>query len=334
MMHQDFDERKALDPLPVSLIVPVLNEQETIGRLLRSIAAQTRTPHEVIVVDGGSTDATVQLVRSAAAEHERVRLIEAGRATPGRGRNLGIAAALNDWIALTDGGIELDPRWLERLWRVASSDARPDVVYGAFQPRQETWFERIATLAYVQPLAQTQAGPARTGSIASSLLQRRAWKRAGQFPDLRAAEDRIFMRRLAETGARIAYAPEARVSWNVAPTAGQTFARFRSYSKHNVLAGEEQNWHYGVARQWAAGAAVVSLSALFRRPKLARLALIGAAARTVKTVACRREGRSWWWVFQPLRLVGVAGVLGLLDLATFVGWIEAVLEQRSKTGAR
>ena len=166
MMHQDFDERKALDPLPVSLIVPVLNEQETIGRLLRSIAAQTRTPHEVIVVDGGSTDATVQLVRSAAAEHERVRLIEAGRATPGRGRNLGIAAALNDWIALTDGGIELDPRWLERLWRVASSDARPDVVYGAFQPRQETWFERIATLAYVQPLAQTQAGPARTGSIA------------------------------------------------------------------------------------------------------------------------------------------------------------------------
>ncbi|HEV2765010.1 MAG TPA: glycosyltransferase, partial [Pyrinomonadaceae bacterium] len=53
--------------LRVSLVVPVRDEAETIDELLSSIAAQTRPPDEVLIVDGGSRDDTVARVRAAGA---------------------------------------------------------------------------------------------------------------------------------------------------------------------------------------------------------------------------------------------------------------------------
>ena len=50
--------------LRISVIVPVFNRQELIGRALRSIERQTAAVHQVIVVDDGSTDATADVVRN------------------------------------------------------------------------------------------------------------------------------------------------------------------------------------------------------------------------------------------------------------------------------
>ena len=302
--------------------MPVRNEAGSIGALLHSIGQQVRPPDEIVIVDGGSTDGTVAALRRLSAGDARYRVIEGEAATPGRGRNVGIEQAASDWVALTDAGIELDPHWLDRLARVVEHDPSVDVVYGSYATARGSWFEECADLAYVTALSPSPLGPVRTRSVASCLLRKEAWRRAGGFPDLRAAEDLLFMRRLDELGCRVALAPEARVTWQLQPTLGATFRRFRSYSMHNVLAGQQRHWHHGLARQYLAGLVVVAGARAARRSPLPLL-LAGAAARVGHTVWRRREGRGITWALRPDRLAGVALVLAAVDTATFAGWIDA-----------
>jgi glycosyltransferase involved in cell wall biosynthesis len=313
------------------LVVPVRDESATIRSLLRCIEAQSRPPDEVILVDGGSIDRTPDIIREATVGDDRFRLLEIGPATPGRGRNEGIRAAAHDWVALTDAGVELDRNWLARLLVVAEQDPNADVVYGAFRPSRGSIFERLADIAYVSPLESSGVGPVRSRSIASALLRRQAWADAGEFPDLRAAEDRIFMRRLDEIGCRTAVAPEAVVLWQLQPSLGATFRRFRRYSTVNVIAGEQRTWHHGIARQYVVALVVAGFAALFGRRWAGVVLGVGGAARVGWTTWRRREGRGILWALNPARMAGVGGVLAVTDAATFAGWYDAI-RRRQATG--
>jgi glycosyltransferase involved in cell wall biosynthesis len=306
----------------VSLVVPVKDEAGSIERLIRSIQRQLRPPDEVVIVDGGSSDGTVALIRDLVGDDDRYRLVEAGAATPGHGRNLGIDAAVHPWVALTDAGIELDPHWLDRLTRFLEHDASLDVVFGSVAPASNSFFERCADLAYVSAPTASPAGPVGFRSVASCLLRKDVWRRAGGFPDLRAAEDLVFMRRLDALGCRVARAPEARVVWQLQPTIRRTFQRFRRYSMHNVLAGQQRYWHYGIARQYLAATALVVLARAVRRSPLPLLSL-ATSLRVGRTIWRRREGRGPLWLLRPDRFVAVGAVLAVIDAATFVGWFEA-----------
>ena len=81
----------------ISVVIPTLDEADRILRLLGALAPQLRSSDEIIVVDGGSTDGTAQLVRGAGLP--RVRLLEAPR---GRGVQLraGAEAARQGDLAL------------------------------------------------------------------------------------------------------------------------------------------------------------------------------------------------------------------------------------------
>jgi hypothetical protein len=132
--------------------------------------------------------------------------------------------------------------------------------------------------------------------IASCLLRRSAWAGVGGFPDLRAAEDRIFMRALATAGHRQATAPEAIATWQLQPDLVRTFRRFRTYSRVNVSVGEQRHWHYGVARQYLAAVPFVLLA--HPAAGVAGGAALGFGARVVRLESCgggrggRRGGRS------------------------------------------
>lgn len=309
--------------LPISLVVPLRNEEESLGRLVASVRRQTRPPDEVVLVDGGSTDRTVALARELAADDPRFRVVEAGEATPGRGRNVGAEAARNPWIAFTDAGITLDPDWLARLAAVAEADPSADIVYGNFEPDTNTFFEHCAALTYVPPRATREGASMRGPSIASALVRREIWRRAGGFPDLRAAEDLIFMERAEALGARTRWAPEATARWQLQPTLARTFRKFALYSKHNVWAGRQRFWHYGVARQYALALPFVALAVVHSAWWLV-VPAAGLWARAALSVWRRREGRGLAWALNPARLAGVCLVLLAVDLATFVGWAQAL----------
>lgn len=324
---------QASPDLQISLVVPVRNEEESLARLVSSIRAQTRQPDEVLLVDGGSTDRTVELARELAAGDARFRVVEAGQASPGRGRNVGAAEARYPWLAFTDAGIGLDPEWLERLAERVSEEPETEVVYGNYDPVTRTFFERCAAIAYVSPKTAQGGGAVTRGRfIASSLMRREVWRRAGGFPDMRAAEDLIFMERVEAGGARTRWAPRANVRWQLQPTLGRTFRRFALYSKHNVWAGRQRFWHYGIARQYALALPFVVLAFAHSAWWLAVPAL-GLAARAAKSIWRHREGRGLAWALNPLQFAGVVLVLLTVDLATFAGWAQALVERPPRPAA-
>lgn len=313
---------------PISLVIPVYNEAATIPSLLQSIAEQTHQPDEIVFVDGGSTDNTVSLLRSAIAQNPRIRVVEAGRATPGKGRNLGIAAASYEWIALTDAGICLEPTWLEQLVQTVAQNPQVTVVYGNYEPITNSYFERCAALVCPAPKQQRPGGWMRGPFIASSLIHRNVWQAVGGFPDLRAAEDLIFMERIDRQGFAIGWAPTATVWWQLQSNLGATFRKFVLYSKHNVWANRQRYWHYGVARQYLVALFFVILAFINNLWWLA-VPIFGFLARVSKSIWVRRESRGIFWLLNPLQFFGVAVILAAIDLATFVGWIQAFVMRSS-----
>src|SRR5213593_4350868 len=195
-------------PFAVSLVVPVRDEASSIGALLESIQGQTFPPDEIVFVDGGSKDDTVRQLRRAAREDER--------------------------IPLTEAGTRPERTWLERLVDEVRRDTSLQVVFGHYEPVIVSFFERCAALAYVSPAQRRPGGMMRGPSIASALLRRSVWRAAGGCPDLRAAEDLIFMEAINNHGFTTGWAPGAVIWWQLQPSLGRTIRKFVSYSRHNV----------------------------------------------------------------------------------------------------
>jgi len=98
----------------VSVICTVLNEGESIRRLMDSLVAQARQPDEIVIVDGGSRDNTVAVIQEYDDRLPLRVLVEPG-ANISRGRNVAIGAATGDVIASVDAGVWLEPVWLAEL---------------------------------------------------------------------------------------------------------------------------------------------------------------------------------------------------------------------------
>jgi len=308
--------------LKVSLVIPMRNEEQSIGRLLNSIKGQILQPDEVILVDGGSTDRTVELAHMFIADDPRYQVIEAGPATPGRGRNVGCKAARFDWFAFTDAGIELEPNWLYELVKAAVSDPQAEVVYGNLEPMQDTFFTRCAAMTYVSARTPMNGKLIRGIFIASSLFHRSILEKAGWFPDMRAGEDHILFNAVRDGKFKVIRAPQAEAWWSLQPDTRSTFARFRNYSYHNVMAGRLREWHMGVARNYFI-IAVILVAAYVWNAQLAWLALLLQAARAAKYIYQRRRGLPFFDVVNPAQFLMVFWIATVIDIATFVGWVQA-----------
>lgn len=87
----------------VSVIMPVKNVEAWVHESLVSVLGQSMRDLEVIVVDDGSTDDTVGIVKHLQSSDGRIKLIMSRGQGSGPARNLGIAAASGDFLAFADG---------------------------------------------------------------------------------------------------------------------------------------------------------------------------------------------------------------------------------------
>lgn len=110
--------------MKVSVIVPLYNKAPWVRRSLESLAAQTFTDFEVIVVDDGSTDGGGEVVANFG--DPRIRLVTQSNAGPGAARNRGIAEAKGELVAFLDADDEWLPTFLEKNVR-ALEQAGPSV---------------------------------------------------------------------------------------------------------------------------------------------------------------------------------------------------------------
>jgi succinoglycan biosynthesis protein ExoO len=105
-----------------SVLIPAYNVSGIIERAIRSAAAQTTPPLEILVVDDCSTDNTVDVVKALARDIPSIRLLSThANSGPSAARNVGLRAAQGDWIALLDSDDAWKPGRLERLSEVASA---------------------------------------------------------------------------------------------------------------------------------------------------------------------------------------------------------------------
>src|ERR1700722_11721189 len=103
-----------------SVIIPAYNASLTIERAIRSAAAQTLPPFEILVIDDCSTDNTVEVVQALAREIPSLRLYSTPvNGGPSAARNVGLRAAKGDWIGLLDADDAWKPGRLQRLLEVA-----------------------------------------------------------------------------------------------------------------------------------------------------------------------------------------------------------------------
>lgn len=92
----------------ISVVIPAYNAENTLHETLVSVRAQTYTHLDIIVVDDGSTDRTLNIAEKHAGEDGRVRIIRQQNGGVAAARNRGTAEAKGDYIAFIDA----DDLWL------------------------------------------------------------------------------------------------------------------------------------------------------------------------------------------------------------------------------
>jgi glycosyltransferase involved in cell wall biosynthesis len=319
--------------MQISVIIPVRNEEDSIRVLLDSLLNQTLKPDEIIVTDGGSTDATAEIISEYVKAGAPVRLLRESAALPGRGRNVASAQAASEWLAFIDAGISPELDWLESLAKRAQLQSDVDVVYGSYEPVADTLFKQCAVMAYVAPPVEIEGRLSRSRSVVSVLMKRKVWQIVGGFPeDLRSAEDLLFMNKIDQADFRIANAPDAMVHWQVQGTPWLTFQRFVTYARNNMRAGLWRQWQAAIFQRY--GLLIASALPVFWfgvRWLLVTLLLwllmlsARAAVAIWRNRACYPSG-----LFKNVvRMLVLIPIIAMLDGATIIGTLQWALNRKS-----
>lgn len=222
--------------MKTSFVTTVLNEAKTINGLLDSLQTQTKLPDEVIIVDAGSADATLDLVKAHRLnQSSMIRIIKLSGINRSQGRNLGIKSAKHQIIALSDAGCVLDSDWLARITETLMNTS-VDSVAGYYQTTTGSVLSQ-AMAPFVAIMPDRFNSKTYLPSSRSLALKKSAWLKVGQYPEnLDYCEDLIFAAKL-KARTRLAVRPEAIVFWEINDSLKDFYYRLKNYASGDVQAG-------------------------------------------------------------------------------------------------
>jgi glycosyltransferase involved in cell wall biosynthesis len=301
----------------VSLVATVKDAATEIPEFLASVAAQTRPPDEVVICDGGSTDGTVDLLRAA----DGIVLIEEPGANIARGRNLAVAAATHDAIAVSDADCVLAPEWLERL--VAALDRGAEVAMGSYRALPATFFQDVAAaVAVPEPweLREERFMP----SARSVAFRREAFLAGGGYPEwLAIGEDMYLNHAWREAGVRMELVPDAVAFWRARRGLAGHWRQYRNYAEGDAVARMYPRRH---AIRFAVYGGLAAALVARRRGALV-LAAVGAVAyagpplaRAVRRIPS--PGR------RAAAIAAVPALMAFTDAAKMTGYVRGLLARR------
>lgn len=224
----------------VSVVIPTMNEAAYLGAAFDSLRAQTYPQDrlEILVVDGGSSDGTVDFAVAAAKADTRVRVMGGPGVNCPAALNIGISAARGTIVWYIGGHGQADPRFLEIGVAHLISDPTIGCVGGEIVPAGEGRTARANMIARFSIF-----GVGRGVYTASPVLQdsdtvqwgayrKDALQRAGLFDaDLQFGEDEELNFRIRRLGLRILYDPAMKITYFARPTLQGLFRQYRNYGR-------------------------------------------------------------------------------------------------------
>lgn len=226
--------------MKVSLITTILNEEKSIGLMLDSVAIQTQLPDELVIVDAGSTDRSLEIIESFNKRHKNIKinLITKPGVNRSEGRNLAIEKSQYQIITATDAGCELDKDWLKNV-TVSFKNKDVQVVAGKYEIKSNK-------ISFLVPAINAsvdfqKVDPANfLPSSRSIAFRKNAWKHVGGYPEkLNTAEDLVFAQKLHQHHLKQDYADQAIVYWYPPQSFRKIVKQFYNYAYGDGRAGLE-----------------------------------------------------------------------------------------------
>ena len=208
----------------LSVVVRSFNEERHIGRLLTGIVRQTHPTPEIVLVDSGSTDATVAIASQFPVQ---IVTITPAEFTFGRSLNRGVAATRGDIVILASAHVY--PRFDDWLARMSEPfvDAQVALVYGKQRGDERTKFSEQQIFRTWFP---DESNPNQTTPFcnnANAAIRRSEWVEMPYDEQLTGLEDIDWGRRILARGKRIAYVAEAEVAHVHEETPSRIYNRYR-----------------------------------------------------------------------------------------------------------
>lgn len=228
--------------MKVGFIATVFNEEKTIDGFLQSLLAQTKTPDEIVIIDGASTDATFSKLKAFVSlykqKHKNVVFeVATKKGNRSVGRNEAIKRINTDLIAVSDAGCLLDKNWLLTITKPFFQNKDVDVVAGYYKAKAKTVFEKSVvpyTLVMPDRVNPKNFLPA-TRSMA---FTKKIWKEVGGFDKkFSHNEDYVFANRLKEKNASIVFEKKAIVFWLPRKNFRSLFTMFFRFAFGDAEAG-------------------------------------------------------------------------------------------------
>ena len=108
--------------IKVSVVMPIFNAYKYIRPALESIMEQTLREIEIICVDDGSTDRTLDILKEYQSKDSRIRIITENNAGPAAARNKGLSRVRGEYVIFLDADDFFNPQLVEKLYDVATRD--------------------------------------------------------------------------------------------------------------------------------------------------------------------------------------------------------------------
>lgn len=213
--------------MKASVIIPIKNPGSGFQKVLTGVLLQsTNFDYEVLIIDSGSTDGTLEYVKRIDDPRVRLHCIEPASFGHGRTRNLGVSMTTGQYaVLITHDAIPVDDRWLDTMVATADSDPQIAGVFGrhiaypdadpftarelelhfaGFNAWPVVWLDDPERYARDQGYRQVL----HFFSDNNALIRRSVWE-VLPYPDVDFAEDQIWAQKIIEGGYKKAYARDA-----------------------------------------------------------------------------------------------------------------------------
>lgn len=225
-----------------SIVIRCYNEREHIGRLLHGVFKQRMDDFEVILVDSGSTDGTLQVARKFPIDEEVY--ISPDEFSFGRALNHGCAAASGEFLVFASAHVyptRID--WLELLLEKFEEDIA--LVYGKQRGNHMTKFseKRVFRQWYPDEDVDRQSSP--FCNNANAAIRRRVWEEFTYDEELTGLEDLEWAQRVQDAGWDISYASDAEIIHVHDETLREVYNRYRREAIAHKQIFSEQEFTFG-----------------------------------------------------------------------------------------